>query len=248
MTRQQDKQLQQTLAALRDRWGRGIVQRLGDHAGDAPLTIPTGYAKLDHLLGGGAPQGRISLFSGQATSGITTLAWHVLAHVPSGPLIYLDARQTFDPVLAAGYGVPLSRLLLAYPTDLLHGLRLAQDIVLAHGDLIPLLLLDIPQEWLAPPAIAAPLATTLARLIAPLSRGNCVLLILATSADETPPPNNPLAQFAALYLQAKRQRWRYRRRDVAAYDTDIEVIKNKLNPGPARLSLTIIPEREMLPP
>lgn len=79
----------------------------------APELYPSGIAALDDLLGGGVPRGGITEIAGTSTTGRTTVALSLLAHLTSkgGAVAWVDVQDAFDPETAAAHGVCLERLL-----------------------------------------------------------------------------------------------------------------------------------------
>lgn len=75
--------------------------------------LPVGFDQLDALLQGGFPIGGMSELVGPASSGRTTVAVSLLAHLMQKECTaaWVDADDTFDPLSAATNGVDLQRLL-----------------------------------------------------------------------------------------------------------------------------------------
>lgn len=75
------RQLEQTVAALRTRYGDGVLRRASELSSVRSVPhIPTGFGELDALTGcGGVPQGALTLLRGRTTSGKLTLAYKTLA-------------------------------------------------------------------------------------------------------------------------------------------------------------------------
>jgi RecA/RadA recombinase len=65
------RQLEQTVAALRTRYGDGVLRRASELDQARSVShIPTGFKDLDALTGcGGVPQGALTLLRGRTTSG-----------------------------------------------------------------------------------------------------------------------------------------------------------------------------------
>ena len=76
-----DKKIDALVDDLQEKFGEGIIMRLGDvHKVDVEA-IPTGSVSLDMALGiGGVPRGRIVEIYGPESSGKTTLTLHVVAN------------------------------------------------------------------------------------------------------------------------------------------------------------------------
>jgi len=78
----------------------------------APLTVSTGIATLDSLIGG-LPRGALSEIAGPASSGRTGVMLATLAAATRRQEVcaLVDASDSFDPASAAAAGVNLERLL-----------------------------------------------------------------------------------------------------------------------------------------
>lgn len=75
--------------------------------------LPTGFASLDRLLGGGAPRGEIVECLGGLSDGSTTLGLSIAAQATrrGERVAYVDGSDGLDPAAAARAGVELDRLL-----------------------------------------------------------------------------------------------------------------------------------------
>jgi len=154
------------LARLESRWGSAAV-RVGVAAADRPQVdgalalepaveavaplpteiLPTGFARLDALLGtGGLPRGVSASFRGTRSSGKTTLALHCLAQAQArgGIVAFLDLCRIFDPLEAVARGIDLRWLLVLRPQDADEGWALAAALV--AGRQIDLLVVDLPER------------------------------------------------------------------------------------------------------
>lgn len=71
------RELDTTIAALQDKWGKRAIQRFEDSRQEV-AHVSTGFPSLDEKLGiCGLPRGRISEILGKPTSGMTTLALNI---------------------------------------------------------------------------------------------------------------------------------------------------------------------------
>ena len=157
------------LAEIQQKWGHRALQSARDMNLQQPL-LATGIEVLDDLLKGGVPTGRITSLIGTPTSGITTLALHLIAQtqVADQEAIYIDVSQTFNGAYADHCGVDLDRLLVVRPPDALEALELTRDI--AYSRVVSLIVIDLNQVQPALP---------LKRLHQPLSSTRTTLLLLA---------------------------------------------------------------------
>src|SRR5438105_14764280 len=81
-----DQALQDALADIEKRYGRGAIMKLGDaHAELGVDVISTGSSSLDLALGGGGlPRGRVAEIYGREGDGKSTPAYHVVALAQKG--------------------------------------------------------------------------------------------------------------------------------------------------------------------
>lgn len=96
-----------------------------------PAPLPTGLPLLDALLDGGLPRGSITALSGGLSSGVSTLALHLLSSAQQAGLLpaFLDLPHGFDAVAALRAGVQLDDLLLVRPVSVRDALSLAYDLL-----------------------------------------------------------------------------------------------------------------------
>ena len=92
--------------------GEGLSSTLLLRERAAPLTVPTGIATLDALIGG-LPRGALSEIAGPSSSGRTGVMLATLAAATRREEVcaLVDASDSFDPPSAAAAGVNLERLL-----------------------------------------------------------------------------------------------------------------------------------------
>ena len=238
------------LARLESRWGSAAVKvglgadrpqidgalalapaeahpELLDQSVAAPLPdeiVPTGFARLDALLGtGGLPRGVSASFRGARSSGKTTLALHCLAQAQArgGIVAFLDLCRVFDPLEAAARGVDLRWLLVVRPADVDEGWALAAALVAGH--LIDLLVVDLP-ERLRPGHDAS------LRRLAAHARRSSVRMIVLEPANLAAPVHGALAESVALRLELEQRAWLRAGRDIVGRRVAVNVAKNRFGP------------------
>jgi recombination protein RecA len=132
----QNKELQNTLAAIEKEFGQGSIMQLGDAVNNEVTGIPTGSLSLDVALGGkGFPRGRIVEIYGAESSGKSTIALHAVANAQKagGVAAYIDAEHALDPTWAKRIGVDLESLLVSQPTFGEEALRIAEMLVKSNA-------------------------------------------------------------------------------------------------------------------
>jgi recombination protein RecA len=122
---------------------RGIRLKLARMETPAGASIPTGFAALDSAVGvGGLPRGGIVELFGPSSSGKTTLALEIIAHLQKmgDTAAWIDADHTFDATYADTLGVAIEGLPLAQPDSAEEALEIARQ--LAASNAVDLLVID----------------------------------------------------------------------------------------------------------
>lgn len=134
-TTQTDKRsgaLAHLMDELKQKYGEGVIMKLGDAKRVDVEAIPTGSLSLDLALGaGGVPRGRIVEFFGGESSGKTTLALHIVAEAQKrgGQAAFVDAEHALDPEYAKKIGVDVAQLLISQPDTGEDALDIVESLV-----------------------------------------------------------------------------------------------------------------------
>ena len=121
-----------TLDAIRTKFGEDSIMKLGDKPKVGVDAIPTGSIGLDAALGvGGLPRGRIIEIFGPESSGKTTLSLHVVAEAQKmgGICAFIDAEHAMDPEYAKRLGVKIDELLISQPDTGEQALEIVDSLV-----------------------------------------------------------------------------------------------------------------------
>ncbi|MEK9170627.1 MAG: recombinase RecA [Patescibacteria group bacterium] len=145
VTKKQDenKNLDNLLSALQDKFGEGAIMKLGDAKKVDVDVIPTGSFSLDLALGvKGLPKGRIVEIYGPESSGKTTLALNVVAQAQKkgGKAAFIDAEHAMDPEYAAKLGVKIKELLISQPDSGEEALNILESLV--KSEMIDVIVVD----------------------------------------------------------------------------------------------------------
>ncbi len=131
-TDSKEKDLQEAISELKERFGEGVIMKLGEVQRVDVDVIPTGSISLDIALGvGGIPRGRIIEIFGNESSGKTTLALHIVAEVQKrgGQIAFVDAEHALDPEYAKKIGVKINDLLISQPDSGEQALQIVEALV-----------------------------------------------------------------------------------------------------------------------
>jgi recA bacterial DNA recombination protein len=208
------------------KWGESSLQTGREvQAGFSRKIIPTGFAALDQMLGiGGIPYGEITLLDGRITSGITSLAYHLIASAQQQGIVcaYLDISQTFDPEYAVRQcGAQEEELLLIYPENVAHAFTLARDVLLLpyNG------LLVVDAALLVPSAQYSAFRPGLSRLKLPLKQSRWTLLGLL------PQGRNWESLTSSLHLSLIHRNWQYTDDTFSGMWVTVHIRKNLSHPS-----------------
>lgn len=202
--------------------------------------VPTGFERLDELLGiGGLPRGVSASLRGAGSSGKTAIALHCLAQAQARGAIaaFLDFCHVFDPLEAASRGVDLRWLLVVRPADEEEGLGLAAALL--AGRHIDLLVVDLPRR------LALRHEAALRRLAAHARRQSITLIVLEPEGVGGP-IHGAVAESVSLRLELEQRAWLRAGRDVVGRCVAVNVAKNRFGPPGRQTELEIryLPEGE----
>ena len=186
--------------------------------------VPTGFARLDELLGtGGLPRGVSASFRGARSSGKTALALHCLAQAQArgGIVAFLDLCRIFDPLEAQARGVDLRWLLVLRPADADEGWALAAALV--PGRQIDLLVIDLPQRLRGSHEAAL-------RRLAAHARRSTVRMIVLEPMGLAAPVHGALAESVAVRLELEQRSWLRAGRDLVGRCVAVNIAKNRFGP------------------
>jgi recombination protein RecA len=184
-----------TKEAERQRIIRTKLARLG--TGPRAEVLPTGFTALDTVLGGGLPRGAMTEIFGPSSSGKTTLALQIAAHVDEsgGRAAWVDAEHSLDPAYAASLGADLQRLPIIRPASAEQALEItgklaasgALDVVIidSAAALVPELELESGVGDASPGLQSRVLASGLQRLKTVLRRAGSAIVFLNQTRTRT---------------------------------------------------------------
>jgi recombination protein RecA len=128
--------LQDTLADIEKKYGRGAIMKLGDAKDFEVEVISTGSLALDLALGvSGLPRGRITEIYGPEGAGKSTLAYHVVASAQKlgGVAAYIDVEHALDKDHAESCGINVQELLISQPDTGEQALEICDALVRSNA-------------------------------------------------------------------------------------------------------------------
>lgn len=211
------------LASIQQRWGNHVM-RQGQPIITQPLpVVSTSFASLDTALGGGIPVGQTTELLGRPTSGMTTLAYKIVASAQSTSAygIYIDLDSTFDPDSAGRCGLALDRIFVARPDTDMQALGIARDLL--DSGSVAVIALDM--------GTIQPKAQQLRRLTTTLTHRGCLVLLMLTLPASARPQTYQISSPSALRLLIEHRRWFERQSDIRGYQACVTLLKHRTASG-----------------
>jgi recombination protein RecA len=251
-TSEREKSIEQALAQIERRFGKGAIMKLGEAAKVHVEIIATGSIALDLALGvGGVPRGRITEIYGPESSGKTTLCQHIIANAQraGGYAAFVDAEHALDPTYAARCGVDTNNLLISQPDTGEQALEIVDALVRSNA--IDVVVIDSVAA-LAPRAEiegemgdshvglqARLMSQAMRKLTAAISNSNTAVIFTNQLREkvgvmfgnpETTAGGKALKFYASVRLDIRRIDSIKQGQDVTGSRTRVRVVKNKVAP------------------
>ena len=211
------------------RWGLRASGRMFGGQYEAPAGLAMELPELDRATGfGGVPCGKLTEFTGLASSGKLTLALRALATAvrAGGVAAYIDLSGTFYPPAAAAMGIDLERLVVVRPKDEAAAVKAGAILLLSEG--FDAVLLDLGGARVRPDALA--------RLTELSSRSRAATIAVTRDGSRA---TEGLRFFASLRLGVQRRDWLWREgpmgRAPAGMRLEVEVLKTRSATAEGRL-------------
>jgi len=228
MDRNRKRRMEQTVAVIQGRWGlRALRPAAQADVVAEPTALSTGFANLDHALGGGLPRGHIAELVGTGTAGQMTLAAKTLqiAQEAGQSVVYVDAWQSIDLDFLARCGVHLEPLVVLRPAGLVQAIEMTGDLLRGRG--AGVIVLDRLHPLIAGAELAA-LNRALPEWNALLARTLATLLIVTETVVPDDYPYGPtLPHMSYTRLGFAWQRWLYQRRRCIGFVALATVLKHR---------------------
>jgi recombination protein RecA len=252
MIEKNEKQLQNVVDEIKEKFGDGVIMKLGDVKKVDVESIPTGSISLDIALGiGGIPRGRVVEIYGPESSGKTTLTLHMIANVQKagGVAAFIDAEHALDPEYAKKIGVNINDLLISQPDNGEQALDIVETLV-SSGQ-VNVIVVDSVAALVPKAEIegdmgdshmgrqARLMSQALRKLTSIISKSNCTVIFInqirmkigvVFGNPETTTGGNALKFYCSVRIEVRRSAQIKRGEEIVGNRTKVKIVKNKVAP------------------
>lgn len=246
------KNLNAVMDEIREKFGDGMIMKLGDVKKVDVQAIPTGSISLDVALGiGGVPRGRIIEVYGPESSGKTTLTLHMVANAQraGGSAAFVDAEHALDPEYAKRIGVNIDELLISQPDTGEQALDIVETLVRSNA--VDVIVVDSVAALVPKAEIegemgdqhvgrqARLMSQALRKLTAIISRSNTVVVFINQirmkigvmfGNPETTTGGQALKFYSSVRIEVRRAAQIKKGEEVVGNRVNVKIVKNKVAP------------------
>ena len=247
-----NKGLENVVTEIKEKFGEGIIMKLGDIKKVDVESIPTGSISLDIALGiGGIPRGRVMEIYGPESSGKTTLTLHIIANAQKagGVAAFIDAEHALDPEYAKKIGVSINDLLISQPDNGEQALDIVETLV-SSGE-VNIIVVDSVAALVPRAEIegemgdqhmgrqARLMSQALRKLTSIISKSNCTVIFINQirmkigvmfGNPETTTGGNALKFYSSVRIEVRRAAQIKKGDDVVGNRVKVKIVKNKVAP------------------
>jgi recombination protein RecA len=252
MAENKNKGLENVVSEIKDKFGEGVIMKLGDVKKVDVESIPTGSISLDIALGiGGIPRGRVVEIYGPESSGKTTLTLHIIANTQKagGVAAFIDAEHALDPEYARRIGVNINDLLISQPDNGEQALDIVETLV-SSGE-VNIIVVDSVAALVPRAEIegdmgdqhmgrqARLMSQALRKLTSIISKSNCTVIFINQirmkigimfGNPETTTGGNALKFYSSVRIEVRRAAQIKKGEDVVGNRVKVKIVKNKVAP------------------
>lgn len=246
------KNVDAVVQEIRDKFGEGMIMKLGDVKRVDIEAISTGSISLDLALGiGGVPKGRIVEIYGPESSGKTTLTLHIIANAQKagGVAAFVDAEHAMDPEYAKKIGVNVDELLISQPDSGEQALDIVETLVRSNA--VDVIVVDSVAALVPRAEIegemgdhhvgrqARLMSQALRKLTAIIAKSNVVVIFINQirmkigvmfGNPETTTGGNALKFYSSVRIEIRRAAQIKKNEEVVGNRINVKVVKNKVAP------------------
>lgn len=244
------EKLKSVVDAIEEKFGEGMIMKLGDMRKVDVQAIPTGSVSIDIALGiGGVPRGRIVEIYGPESSGKTTLCLHIVANAQKagGIAAYVDAEHALDPEYAKRIGVNTADLLISQPDTGEQALDIVETLV--RSNMVDVIVIDSVAALVPKAEIegemgdqhvgrqARLMSQALRKLTAIISRSNATVIFINQirmkigvmfGNPETTSGGQALKFYSSVRVEIRRSAQIKKGEEVVGNRVKVKVVKNKV--------------------
>jgi recombination protein RecA len=237
---------------IKEKFGEGMLMKLGDIKKVDVEAIPTGSISLDLALGiGGVPRGRVIEIYGPESSGKTTLSLHIIANAQKagGTAAFIDAEHALDPEYAKKIGVKINDLLISQPDNGEQALDIVETLVRSNA--IDVIVIDSVAALVPKAEIegemgdshmgrqARLMSQALRKLTAIIARSNTIVIFINQlrmkigvmfGNPETTTGGQALKFYSSVRIEVRRSAQIKKGEDVVGNRVKVKIVKNKVAP------------------
>jgi recombination protein RecA len=237
---------------IKEKFGEGMLMKLGDIKKVDVEAIPTGSISLDLALGiGGVPRGRVIEVYGPESSGKTTLSLHIIANAQKmgGSAAFIDAEHALDPEYAKKIGVKINDLLISQPDNGEQALDIVETLVRSNA--IDVIVVDSVAALVPKAEIegemgdshmgrqARLMSQALRKLTAIIARSNTIVIFINQlrmkigvmfGNPETTTGGQALKFYSSVRIEVRRSAQIKKGEEVVGNRVKVKIVKNKVAP------------------
>ena len=252
MKDEKNKGLSNVVDEIREKFGEGVIMKLGDIKKVDVESIPTGSVSLDIALGiGGIPRGRVVEVYGPESSGKTTLTLHIIANAQraGGTAAFIDAEHALDPEYAKRIGVNINDLLISQPDNGEQALDIVETLV--NSGEVGVIVIDSVAALVPKAEIegemgdshmgrqARLMSQALRKLTAIVAKSNCTVIFInqirmkigvVFGNPETTTGGNALKFYSSVRIEVRRSAQIKKGEEIVGNRTKVKIVKNKVAP------------------
>ncbi|KKP97781.1 MAG: Protein RecA [Candidatus Moranbacteria bacterium GW2011_GWD2_36_12] len=246
------KDIDKLVDDMQEKFGEGMLMKLGDVKRVDVESIPTGSISLDIAMGiGGVPRGRIVEIYGPESSGKTTLTLHIVANAQKngGTAAFVDAEHALDPEYAQKIGVDIKNLLVSQPDTGEQALDIVESLV--RSSMVDVIVVDSVAALVPKAEIegemgdqhvgrqARLMSQALRKLTAIISRSNTTVIFINQirmkigvmfGNPETTTGGQALKFYSSVRVEVRRAAQIKKGEDVVGNRVKVKIVKNKVAP------------------
>lgn len=247
---EEKSKINMVLDTIQEKFGEGMMMKLGDVRKVDVEAIPTGSVSLDIALGiGGVPRGRVVEIYGPESSGKTTLSLHIIANAQKagGIAAFVDAEHALDPEYAKRIGVNINDLLISQPDNGEQALDIVETLV--RSNMVDVIVVDSVAALVPKAEIegemgdshmgrqARLMSQALRKLTAIIARSNVVVIFInqirmkigvVFGNPETTTGGQALKFYSSVRIEVRRSAQIKRGEEVVGNRVKAKVVKNKV--------------------